>query len=115
MYESDEFKSSCHEQNLFQIDDNLSLKVNKKQDANSSDDSNYGGVCEGHLPVVGYVKSTYPCNLVIYSLKSETAVHVWRFGSSIIKFKTPTKNLQNKAVVLLREGLIQIVNLKTMG
>ena len=73
---------------------------------NSSDDSQYGGVYEGHLPILGFVKSSHPCNLTVYSLKTETAIHVWRFGSPIIKFKSSIKNPSNKAVVLLREGLL---------
>lgn len=103
------------------MDDNLSLKIDRKdkngqlEDTNTSDDSSYGGVCEGQLPVVGFVQSTQPCNLVVYSLKSETSIHIWRFGSSILKFKSSLKNTSNKVVVLLREGILQVMSLKTMG
>ena len=111
-YENDEFKmqsngQKCKEQAEYSLGDDLTLKINKNlEEVNSSDDSNYGGVYEGHLPIIGYVKSTYPCNLVIYSLKTETPIHVWRFGSSIIKFESCIKNPSNKAIVLLREGLL---------
>jgi hypothetical protein len=85
----------------------MSLKINKQlDDFNSSDDSLYGGVCENKLPVIGFVKSTFPCNLVIYSLKMENALHIWRFASPILKFKSSLKNTSNKAIVMLREGII---------
>ena len=67
------------------------------------------------MPILGFVKSSHPCNLTVYSLKTETAIHVWRFGSPIIKFKSSIKNPSNKAVVLLREGLLQVINLKSMS
>lgn len=92
----------------------MSLKINKDE-LNSSNDSQYGGVCENKTPVIGYVKSSFPSNLVVYSLKTETAIHIWRFGSPILKFKTSLKNTANKVIVLLREGLLQVMNLKSMN
>lgn len=82
---------------------------------NTSDDSSYAGVYENHLPLIGYVRATSPSILAIYSLKNQTAINVWRFGSSILKFSTNIHNPNNKAIVLLSEGLIQIVNLKSMS
>ena len=73
---------------------------------NTSDDSSYGGVYEGHLPIIGYIKASSSFNLVIYSLKNQTVINVWRFGSSIVKFATNIQNNNNKAVVLLSEGII---------
>lgn len=96
----------------------MTLKINKShavEDLNSSEDEQWAGVAAGKLPVIGYVKSSFPCNLVLYSLKTESAFHLWRFGSSIIKFKSCLKNSANKAVVLLREGIIQVMNLKTLN
>ena len=52
---------------------------------------------------------------MIYSLKNETAVHIWRFGSAILKFQTSISNPQNKAIVLLSDGIIQSINLKSMS
>jgi len=73
---------------VFAVEGGMELKINKNEfeEINSSDDSNYGGACDGHLPIIGIVKSSYPSDLTVYSLKSESAIHVWRFGSPIIKF-----------------------------
>lgn len=51
----------------------------------------------------------------MYSLKSESAIHVWRFGSPLLKFKTSIKNPSNKVIVLLSEGQLQVINLKSMS
>lgn len=101
----------CPESQGISLEDNLQLKVVKKEKGDdtlgsSSDDSQYGGVCEGQLPVVGYIKRPDPCNLIIYSLKHETAIHVLRFRSAIIKFQSSLSCTNNKAIVLLREGLL---------
>lgn len=101
-------QGKCQEQSLYQLDENLSLKINKlnAEEMNSSEDEQWAGVAAGKLPVIGYVKSQHPCNLTIYSLKKESAIHIWRFGSSIVKVKSSTSLHSNKAIVLLREGII---------
>lgn len=73
---------------------------------NTSDDSEYGGVYEGHLPIIGYIKATEPCVVVVYSLKNETAINVWRFSYAVLKFQTNISNPENKAVVLMADGTV---------
>lgn len=70
---------------------------------------------EGHLPIIGFIKSTEPCILTIYSLKNETAVSILRFGFAILKFQTNIVNPENKGIVLLSDGTIHTVNLKNMA
>ena len=83
----------------------MTLKL-AKEEVNTSDDSSQGLLHEHKLPLLGYVKTTSACNLVVYSLKTETARHIWRFGSPIIKFKSCDNNRTNKAAVMLEEGVI---------
>lgn len=85
-----------------------------KGEDQSSDDS-VGGAYDGQLPIIGMIKSTSGCMMTIYSLKSETALTVWRFASKILKFQTQLSNPSNKAIILLSEGIIQVINLKTMS
>jgi transcriptional regulator NrdR family protein len=84
-----------------------------KGEDQQSDDSS-GGAYESHLPIIGMIKSTSTCVMTIYSLKNETALTVWRFASTILMFQSSVINPSNKAVVLLSEGIIQVINLKTM-
>ena len=87
----------------------------KNEEMTSSDDSNYGGVFEGQLPIIGYIKSCQPNDLILYSLKIESAIHIQKFGSAIMKFETSLPNVSNKLIVLLREGVLKIISLKTMS
>lgn len=82
---------------------------------NTSQDSEYGGVYEGHVPIIGYIKATEPCILTVYSLKNETAVSILRFGYAILKFQTNIVNPENKGIVLLSDGTIHTINLKSMS
>ena len=70
---------------MFKFDDGTSIKKAKSDSddefMNSSDDSSYGGVYDGHLPIIGLIKSNSSSILTVYSLKNETAIHVWRFAS----------------------------------
>ena len=70
-----------------------------------SDDSQ-GAAFDGHLPVIGMIKSSSSCVMTIYSIKNETALTVWRFASQILKFQSYINNPQNKAVILLAEGIV---------
>lgn len=47
--EKNQFNRKCAEDNIFHLEDNLQLTVEKRngEAGNSSDDSMYGGVCEG--------------------------------------------------------------------
>lgn len=42
-------------------------------------------------------------------------VHLWRFGSPVVKFKTALDNPTNKAFVLLEDGLLKVLDLGTMS
>ena len=82
-------RESNHE---FKLDDGTQIKRGSSNgdsdeySLNSSDDSNYNGVYDGHLPIIGFVKSTSGCVMSVYSLKNETVIHIWRFASEILKF-----------------------------
>jgi hypothetical protein len=67
----------CEESNVFGLEGEMELTINKnnKNVDNSSDDEMFGGISNGQLPIIGYVKACSPNHLTLYSLKNETAIH----------------------------------------
>ena len=57
--------------------------------SNSSHSSqNQGGVFDHYAPLVAFTSHGQASILKVFSLNANKTVHVWRFGSAIIKFLT---------------------------
>jgi len=83
--------------------------------ASTTSDSSHGsGEFDVQAPLLAYTTSNQPKILKIFSLKSDKTLHIYRFGSSILKVSSTSSTNLSQLFVLLQEGQLKIFDLKSM-